>query len=262
MKRATLLLAVVVLCCGPRVLMAGMILTAEAPGVQSSQVSGVTTETFDGFSHGSGGEFYTSLNTVIGNLASPSPGLGIIQATLYGGAGGVGNYFAIGNGLSPEATLILNGPQAYFGFWWSAADPYNEVEFRSGGQLVASFNPGTALGELTDPGYYGNPNSAFLHQDGWEKFAYLNFYGTGGTTFDEIVFRNPGTASDFEADNFSVRATPVDTTSGTPLDGGVTVAAPEPPSFVLIATALPGLGGLVWLRRKGPKAITLAAITP
>lgn len=246
MKHAPLIVAALVILCRTHVSPAGLVVTAEAPGIQSSQVAGVTTENFDGFSSSAAYLTGTSLTTAVGALTAPSPGFGIVGATIFGGAGGTGNYFAVGNLLSLQATLALNGPQAYFGFWWSAADQFNQVEFLSGGQVVATFNPATALGDLADPGYFGNPNNG---ADGGERFAYLNFFGTGGTTFDEIRFLNPSNASDFEADNFSVFAGPL-TPSGSVLEGAATVSSPEPNSLTILATASIGLGFLRWRRRK------------
>ena len=131
---------------------AGYLLTVNNAGSQTSTVSGVTTESFDSIKTGE----YTSLNTAVGTLSSP--GMAVVSANQYGGAGGSGNYFAIGaESGQNSATLTLNGPQAYFGFWWSAADALNQVEFLSGGQVVADFSPASLLGS-TYPGYAGNPN--------------------------------------------------------------------------------------------------------
>ena len=41
--------------------------------------------------------------------------------------------------------------------------------------------------------------------DNTEKFAFLNFYGLDGTTFDKIVLSDPSTLSGFESDNHTVR---------------------------------------------------------
>lgn len=233
--------------CATQIARAGVAVTVDAPGIQASQIAGVTTETFDGFNPSYPYSTYTSLTTAIGTLSSPYPGLAIVDtsASIFGGAGGIGEYFAIGVGVSPLATLTLNGPQTYFGFWWSAADQYNGVQLLSGNQVIASFNPTTALGALTDPLYYGNPNSG---ADAGEKFAYVNFFGTGGTTFDQILFSNPGNASDFEADNFSVYASQLAPT-GSPIDGGVTNVTPEPSTLALFGTAITSMGLLRWRRQ-------------
>jgi PEP-CTERM motif len=224
---------------------AGLILTAEAPGVQTSQVPGVITEKFDEFKPG----VYTTLTTPIGTYTSP--GMAIVLPDLFGGAGGTGRYFAIGVQSShTNATLMtLNGPQAYFGFWWSAADAANVIEFFSGATLLGTFNPANTLGALSSA-YLGNPNPNFLHQDPGEKFAYINVFGTNGTTFDRIVFLND-VFSGFESDNHSIRATPVEPPlPGTLISGGITPAAPEPSTITLLGIGSLSLLGYNRRRRK------------
>ena len=117
---------------------AGIIVSVDAPGVQASTVAGVTTETFNGFSPGQ----YTSLASTVGAITSIGGQFGIQAADSYGGAGGVGNYIAIGaqaNSTAP-VLLTLNGPQAYFGIWVSAADQFNQISFYSGSHLVAAYD--------------------------------------------------------------------------------------------------------------------------
>ena len=225
---------------------AGFILTREAPGVQTSQVSGVVTENFNSIAVGT----YQTLNTAVGTITSPTA-LSIFSADQFGGAGGTGRYFAVGfqGAPTPQASLALTAPQSYFGFWWSAADPQNQIEFYSGGSLVAFFNPTTALGSLTNPAYFGNPNPAFLGQNPSERYVYLNFIGTSGSTFDRVVYRN-NLLSGFEADNFSIRAAPVDMPPGTIIIDGVN-PVPAPPGIMLAATGILALGlGRLRRRRK------------
>lgn len=238
------LLVVVSLMSATRDASAAVLLTAELPGVQTSQVSGVVTETFDSITAGVYSSLpTTSVGTFVGTVAIPN-------AHGAGGAGGTGHFFAVGSwsGTS-SATLLLNGPQSYFGFWWSAADPANIIDFYSGSTLVATFNPATALGSLTNPGYFGNPSMPGQYTN--EKFAYLNVFGTNGTTFDKIVFTDTNiSVSGFEADNFSVRAAPV-TSTGTPI-GGIIVTAPDPVVPEPATLAAFGLlsAGLIGCRRK------------
>jgi hypothetical protein len=206
---------------------AGLVMTVDAPGVQSSTVAGVTNESFNSFGTGQ----YSTLQTAVGTL-STSGSLAIVPADIYGGAGGTGNYFALGaqSGSADPVTLTFRGPESYFGIWWSAADANNTVTFYSGSSALMTYNSASAFGFAT-PGdaYYGNPNNM---GDTGEPFAYLNFNVTDGSTFTSVVFSNNGmTGTGFEADNFSIG----------------TVA--EPSSLVLagLGTAVCALA--VWRRR-------------
>ncbi len=208
---------------------AGVVQTVDAPGVQASQVPGVVTETFNSFSTGE----YSSLSTALGTLTT-SGQFAIVAADQYGGAGGTGNYFALGaqSGSSEPVTLTFNGPQSYFGMWWSAADVYNNVQLYSGDSLLATYTTATIFDGLPSS-YYGNPNSG---ADQGEPFAYVNFNGTSGTTFTSVVISNSGTtATGFESDNFSING------------------VPEPSSLVLAGSAA-AIGGLVVLQRRRRRA--------
>ena len=196
---------------------ADVVITFEAPGVDLLALN-TTVENFDSFStgvHNSG--LVTSIGTFDTAIIHPPD--------IYGGAGGTGKY------ITPDgmSTLTLNTSQSYFGFWWSAADGSNRIEFYSSGTLVASFNPNTALAALGSA-YYGNPSGTYQGGDSGEKFAFMNVYGTNGTTFDKIEIYGTG----FESDNYTISANP----------GSVhgTSITPEPSSFFTCA-----VGGLLWL---------------
>jgi hypothetical protein len=225
---------------------AGFVLTANAAGSQTSTVANITTETFDSFKAGR----YQTLNTAIGTLTSPN--MQIVSNDQYGGAGGQGNYFSIGaQSGATSATLMLNGAQAYFGFWWSAADNENKITFLSHGSVVASFDSSTASGALGSS-YLGNPNgNPNSPPDAGEKFAYLNFIATDGSTFDEVDFSNLNTGTGFESDNWSVSSTALTPTyPGTPIGGVTPSAVPEPSSLAMTAVGLSALVGLISARRK------------
>lgn len=221
---------------------ADLVLTANDPGSQQSTIAGVTTQTFNSIDTGR----YQSLDVGIGKLSADN--LEIVKADSYGGAGGSGHYFSVGaQSGGVTATLTLNTPQAYFGMWWSAADALNKLTFLSGGKTVATFDSSAALGSLSSA-YLGNPNGS--GNDG-EKYAYLNFYGTNGTTFDQIVFSNANTGTGFESDNWSVTTKEVPPPyPGTIINGVV----PEPRSLVLMGLGFFGVAGYLRHRRVVPLA--------
>jgi hypothetical protein len=219
---------------------ANILVTAEAPGVQSSQVTGVTTMNFNSNAVGT----YTTLSSPIGTYTSP--GLAIVAADAFGGANAT-QYMAIGaQSGTLTATLTLNQSAAnYFGLFWMAGDSQNNLEFFKGTTLVASLNIATITSYLTsNPAYYGNPNNG---QDTSEPFIYLNFYGQNGTTFNKIVFQNIDLSTGYETDNHSIATlTGSYTPSGTPI---TRIGAPEPSSWaigILVATAA---GWVAWRGR-------------
>lgn len=177
----------------------GITVTAENPGVQATTVPSVATYAFDSLSVG----LHNTVTANFGSITGTYNQLYILAANGAGGANST-NYpecaFASPINL-PTYTLTLSGPVNYIGFWWSAGDPSNHLDFYLGSTLIGSFSSAAAMGALPTT-YYGNPNnSAFSGQ----PFAYLNFFGTGGTTFDKVVFSvvNDPVAG-FETDNHSI----------------------------------------------------------
>ena len=206
---------------------AQVVLTIDAPGVQSSQVANITTETFDGFAAGQ----YTTLHSVLGTYTSA--GQAIVVANQYGGAGGTGNYLAIGAQSGHlSTTLTLNGEKDYFGFWYSAADALNSLQLYQGNTLEYTLNTPALLSLISSQpnsnAYFGNPNNG---EDSGEAFVYVNLFGTNGTVFDKVVFNNASTGTGFESDNHSVRA-----------------AVPEPGSVALLVGM--GFSGAGFLARR------------
>lgn len=205
---------------------------AEAPGDQVSQVPNTSVFDFNSLSVG-----------VHDNVTWAGVGtydkLSILAADEFGGAySGTGtantNYSvqsASANlGAVKKTTLTLNAPHAYFGLWWSAGDNENVMDFYNGSTLVAHFTTATLPAKLPKT-YFGNPTAAFIGQDKTEPFAFLNFFGANGTTWNKIVFTNSG-SSGFESDNHTDRVDPV--TGPLPgivfasVDGNVIQYVPEP----------------------------------
>jgi hypothetical protein len=218
-----------------QVAQADLVVTVEAPGVQTSSALNTTTIDFNSVSTGYKGLQMFSLPgpltaTYVGNQF-------VIPADQYGGAGGVGNYLSIQ--ANNSVTLSLSTPQAYFGLWLSAADNSNQIEFFNGSQMVGFFSAAGPLMSSLPTAYLGNPNSQFLGDDATEKFAFINFYAPGTSDmFNEIVFTNLPGATNFESDNHTFSAT-LQAPS----------AVPEPSSLVYGASAVILLSGF-WLLKK------------
>ena len=212
---------------------AQVVLTIDAPKVQASTVSGITTENFDKFAVGK----YTLLNTPIGTYTSP--GMNVFPAGAYGGAGGTGNYFVIGNVSGTKiATLTLTGDAGYFGFWYSAGDDRNVVQLYENSTLEYTLDTAGFINFIdklpNSNTYFVNPNNGL---DRGQPFAYVNFFGTNGTVFNKVVFDNITTGTGFESDNHSVGP-------ASPITG--IVVTPEPGTFaLLLAGGLTGAGLLL-----------------
>lgn len=229
---------------------AGFTVSYEAAKVQKTSVTGATTMNFDTNPVG----VYSNVNyTSSGFGTLTSPGIAIVAADSYGGAGGSGNYLAIGaESGTTSATLTFQGAQSYFGFWWSAADANNSLDLYSGGKLLGTLATSALLNSLGAT-YNGNPNygngNSKIGADSTEKFAYINIYGTNGTTIDQVVFRNAGTGTGFEVDNISI-ASSYGQVTGAIQPGGV---VPEPSSITLMGIGLLFSGG-AWLRNRNRTA--------
>jgi hypothetical protein len=169
--------------------------TYSGPGVLTSSIADAIVFDFDNQSllSWSSSEQNKWLNTVAGstNIGSFS-NVSFHNADVYGGAGGINNYIT-------EATLTLNTPASYFGLWWSAGNGGNVLEFYLSDTLVAQFTS-DILTSLSSS-YDGNPSGPYSGQNTNEKYAFLNFYGSNGFTFDKIQSKGGG----FENDNWTIR---------------------------------------------------------
>jgi hypothetical protein len=235
--------ALIAACCVATISSANatIVFTVENPGVQASTVPGVITETFD--EYGTGNYF----QPLTGPIGTYSTGGNIQSANLYGGAGGVGNYIAIGSQSGQQDVLLtLNSNDSYFGMEYGAGDYGNQLSFYNGNYLVGTLNTQAVLAALgTNPAYFGNPTTG---QDSGEPFAYFNFFGTAGTTFNKILFHNTTLGTGFETDNHSILVAPVGP-HGNPIPGGFT-AVPEPTTPIVFVFGALMLGGVLINRRK------------
>jgi hypothetical protein len=190
---------------------AGLTFTYENPGVQSTTVAGVTTETFDARPLGA------LSGSILGGAGSLSSGGAVVPPTSSGGAyGGAGTgtpasitrFYAVGaqSGNAGPVTLTFPSPEKYFGMFWMAGDPNNTLSFYNGASLLGSYTVATILAGLP-AAYSGNPNNGL---DASEKFVYLDFTATGTDSITSVIFGNGGsTGSGFEMDNFSVTPEPI-----------------------------------------------------
>ena len=208
--------------------------TYELPGVQNTTATfsgGVGVETFDAVGNASGG-FVTSFG------GSPytgtySPSTRIDDANQYGSAGGVGHNAVTFADTGYSVTLDKN--VSYFGYWLSALDRGNVVEFYNGATLVGSLTPGNVLASIGgNPAYYGNPTAPFLGQNSGETYSFVNFYDTDGT-FNKIVFRETPMVGGYESDNHTL---------GIYKDIGGIPVVPEPGTYALMLLGLAGVGAV------------------
>lgn len=212
----------------------------EAPGIQNSTAKfafrGV--ETFDGQAKGNNKGFTTNFGTG-GVINGTYTGVNVDPASQYGGAGGTGNFAVTFStaGYSLDLTTTDKRGINYFGYWLSALDPGNVIQFYSGGTLVDTFTPTDVIAAIGNKkAYFGNPNAPFLGSNSGEPYAFINVYDHGGT-FDRVVFSEAPQKGGYESDNHTVGFF----TKG----GGTTV--PEPASIAVLGL---GLLGIARLRRR------------
>jgi hypothetical protein len=211
-------------------LRAGIIFTIEAPGVQQTTVAGALTENFDTVTPGGIGTYNSGIGVYTGGSSNAND--------IFGGANG-SQYFGVGvQSGTDEATITFNAPKTYFGFWWSAGDGANWVEFYDGGVTpVATFNIGAIIPFL-NPAYFGNPDNG---QNLNESYAYLNFTATDADRIRRVVFRQIPLSGGFETDNHSTFDDPLEPPGETPM--------PEPSSIALALIGAAALATRKWFSR-------------
>jgi hypothetical protein len=218
----------------------------EAPGVQNTtaQFSSVGVETFDSRTPSRSSSFNTTFGNN-GQISGRYSNVQVNRADQYGGAGGTGNYAVTFNGGGYNLSLTTTNAKGntYFGYWLSALDRNNNVEFMRDGQRVFLFSPNDVLQAIgSDPAYRGNPNANFAGRNRGEDYAFINVYFTGGNSFDSIhFFQGPG--GGYESDNHTI--------------GTFTVAGgsfvPEPATWAMLITGF-GMVGYAMRRRRRERA--------
>jgi hypothetical protein len=226
---------------------ASILVTAEAPGVQNTTAtfSSIGVETFEGRSTGAGQNFTTSFGG--SDFSGSYTNVRIDAANQFGSAGGTGKHAVTftGTGYTLDLSTTLPGGVNYFGFWLSALDRQNQLKFFKGSELVFNFDASFARDFINKQpnakDYFCNPNTAFAGKNCSEPYAFLNFYGLDGTTFDRIQFFQDPVAGGYESDNHTVGQW--ERITGTP------VGVPEPASWAMLISGF-GLVGVSARRRR------------
>ena len=190
---------------------AGIVVSIEAPTIQTTQLPNVSEYyviDFEDQSNGTGGFSKSNGSTTY----TYSSDLEIKSANQWGGAGG--SKFITQEVLESIRSykIDINEEQKYFGFWWSAGDPYNKITFKKDSDIVAEFRTKDLVDFINSSGvsntddYYGNP--AFEGDGGHENepFSYVNVFFEN-SSYDEIVVATltAGGAA-FESDNHTFSA--------------------------------------------------------
>ena len=225
---------------------AAVVVTYELPGVQTTTAAFdyVGVETFDGRPTGLGQNFTTDFgttgqSTVITGAYSE---VQINPADVYGAAGGVGNYAVAFSNDPYELTLSTSDPKGvtYFGYWLSALDANNRLDFYQGSQLLYTFTPTAVLNAIGgNPAYFGNPTAPFQGGNGGEPYSFVNVYFTNGESFDRVRFYQVG-GGGYESDNHTVGFF-------TNIGG---IGVPEPATWAMMIGGF-GLVGSALRRRRG-----------
>ena len=186
--------------------------TIEAPGIQTPQLSNPNEYFVVDFNNQDGTNSFevTNNNTVY----SYSNDLEVKAANQWGGANG--SKFITQEVLQSirSYSLTVSEDQKYFGFWWSAGDPYNQIIFKNNGREVASFKTAdlvnfiNSYGTVQSSTYYGNP--AYSGDDTGhlnEPFSFVNVFFGDEIAYDEVVVATlTEDSSAFESDNHTFSA--------------------------------------------------------
>jgi hypothetical protein len=224
-----------------------------APAIQQSAFQGQQDYLTENFNSLPVGALSSPGTLAVGNYTSTG-GTQILNADKHGGAGGTGRYAF--TGATGDLSIDLASSK-YVGFWISASNVGNFVDFYESGNLVGTFSTSTVtdlVGAKANPNqvlasngqtysgalWYGNPNPGLNEPSVQDTiFAYVNAgLSDSNASFDKIVFRGQY----FEFDNV--------TTSAIYSIDPVPSPVPEPGQVAASLLLLAGIGGYVWMKRR------------
>ena len=223
---------------------AGIVVTYENPGVTNTTADFdvVGVENFDGRPTGTGG-FATSFggNGAISGVYSS--GLQINSGDKYGGQG-ASNYAVTfsGGGYTLDLTSTANAAGVtYFGYYLPALDRGNMLELWSGGSKIFTFTPSDVLAAVSgNPLYFGKPDAPNQGQNNGQPYVFVNFFATGGTAFDQVVFHESPQVGGYESDNHTVGYYKTITGNG----------VPEPATWAMMIMGFGAAGTAIRARRR------------
>jgi hypothetical protein len=190
----------------------GITVTIEAPNIQNSQLPNPDEYYVIDFDDLSGIDGFSKTNE--GTTYSYSNDLEVKSANQWGGANG--SKFITQAKLQSirSYSISVSEDQKYFGFWWSAGDPYNVITFKNDGEDIASFKTADLVNFIDSSGivetsaYMGNPvysgdDTGHLN----EPFSFVNVFFNDDSAYDEIVVATMTEGgSAFESDNHTFSA--------------------------------------------------------
>ncbi|MEL6989486.1 MAG: Ig-like domain-containing protein, partial [Bacteroidota bacterium] len=194
----------------------GITVTIEAPDIHSTQLSTPSEYYVIDFETESG---TNSLIKTNGSTSYTYSGdLEVKEADEWGGAS-LSKYitqnYTEATGFMQSFKVDITEDQKYFGFWWSAGDPYNEITFKNDGEIVASFRTEDLVSFIENSDavntseYLGNPNSIYDTLESAHKtqpFSFVNVFFNDDSAFDEIVITSDQNDAAFESDNHTFSA--------------------------------------------------------
>ncbi|MCG2840323.1 PEPxxWA-CTERM sorting domain-containing protein, partial [Sandaracinobacter sp. RS1-74] len=190
---------------------AAVLFNYEQPGRKNTTAtfdySGV--ETFNARSVGSNQSFTTTFGTENDPLVITGvyTGVNVAAGNQYGGDNG-SNFATISSttGYTLSLSTSDGSPLTYFGYWLTALDGNNQLEFLKNGEVIATIKPADVIGNTGGcPGAYcGMPDGPFAGQNAGEPYAFINIYFTDGDSFDGVRFYQASGSAGYESDNHTV----------------------------------------------------------